>query len=117
MTTIAAVLFSFSIIGGSTLAVMHIKKKQVPVIFALGHGAIAAAGLILLISALAQGISGSLLIISIVLFVAAAIGGFILFSFHIRSRPLPVLLIPFHGIVAATAFVLLIIFITGGASG
>jgi hypothetical protein len=42
-------------------------------------------------------------------FVLAALGGFTLFSFHLRSRPMPVFLVLVHGAAAITAFVILLV--------
>jgi hypothetical protein len=44
------------------------------------------------------------------LFVVAALGGFVLFSFHLRSKPAPKALIAVHGLLAAAALVLLIVY-------
>jgi hypothetical protein len=45
----------------------------------------------------------------IALFVIAALGGFVLLSFHLRGKPLPTGLAVVHGLVAAVALVLLIV--------
>ncbi len=47
------------------------------------------------------------------IFVVAALGGFILFSFHLRRRALPVPIIGIHGFVAVIAFVVLLVAIFG----
>ncbi|HZS44251.1 MAG TPA: hypothetical protein VFC63_04065 [Blastocatellia bacterium] len=46
----------------------------------------------------------------IVLFVIAALGGFGLLSFHLRGKQLPGALAVIHGLVAAVALILLIVF-------
>jgi hypothetical protein len=46
----------------------------------------------------------------IALFVIAALGGFVLLSFQLRKKPLPTALAVIHGLVAALALILLIIY-------
>jgi hypothetical protein len=111
MITVAAVLFALAAMGGLTLAYLHTSGKRVPVPFGLVHGAFAAAGLVTFVIGLAGVPYGGLAIASVVLFLAAAGGGLVLFTFHLRSRTLPRPLIALHGLLAAAAFVFLLIFI------
>lgn len=46
-----------------------------------------------------------------VLFVIAALGGFALLSFQLRNRPLPTALAVIHGLVAALALILLVVYV------
>ncbi|MEX2104461.1 MAG: hypothetical protein WD907_03905, partial [Bacilli bacterium] len=73
------------------------------------HGGVAATGLVLLIIAVLQGATGTLPLTALVLFVIAALGGFVLFAFHLRGRQLPKGLIYVHGLLAVVAEVLLIV--------
>ncbi len=50
------------------------------------------------------------LTVIIVLFVVAALGGFVLASFHFRNKPAPKALIVVHALVAAIALVGLILY-------
>ncbi len=109
MLTLSPILFAIAAMGGLTLAVLHIKKGQVPVPLALLHGAVAATALVLLIIIVLKAQLGGLAVISIALFAAAAVGGLVLFATHLRSRPLPRPLIFIHGATAATAFVILLV--------
>lgn len=111
MIKIAAVLFAFAASVGLALAYMHTSGRRVPAGYALVHGAFAAAGLVTFAMGLAKVPYGGTAIASVVLFLAAAAGGLVLFTFHLRSRPLPRQLMALHGLVAATAFVLLLIFL------
>jgi hypothetical protein len=81
---------------------------------ALGHGAVAATGLgLLTYSAATSGIPPSAQL-ALALFVVAALGGATLFiGFHLREKALPIPLVLGHGILAVTAFVLLIVAIVG----
>lgn len=109
MLTIAAVLFALAALGGITLATLHFRQKALPTALAVGHGLLAAAGLVVVIVAVVQGSSGSLLLGSLGLFVIAALGGFALFSFHLRRLRLPTPVVLIHGLLAVIAFVLLLV--------
>ncbi len=109
MLTIAAVLFAVAALGGITLATVHLRHRGLPMALALGHGLLAAAGLVVLIVAVVGGSTERLVIASLGLFVVAALGGFALFSFHLRRQPLPTPVVFIHGLVAVVAFVLLLV--------
>lgn len=75
---------------------------------AIVHGIAAASGLVLLIlGVMNMGSTGSKA--SLAIFLLAALGGFTLFSFHLRSRPLPVPLVFIHGGAAVVAFLVLLL--------
>jgi len=109
MLTISAILFAVAALGGLVLGVSGLRRKDLPMWLSLVHGAVAAAGLITLILGIVQGNAGSLLIISLVLFLIAALGGFVLFSYHLRQKPHPKGLIVIHALTAVIAFVFLLV--------
>lgn len=112
MLTVAAVLFAIAAIGGLTVAYLHFTRNTAPTALAIMHGLFAATALILLIISIAQGQAAGLLIASLIIFLVAVVGGFILFlGFQLRSKQLPRPLIVIHGTAAATAFLLLVIFL------
>jgi len=107
--TIALVLFAIAAVGGIVLAVMRFKGKPYPPLgLALVHGGVAAAGLVALIAGVAQGQGASPARTALVLFIIAALGGFVLFSHHLRKVALPVWLVVVHALVAVIAFVILL---------
>jgi hypothetical protein len=107
--TVALVLFAIAAVGGLTMAVMRLKgRPQPPLALALLHGGAAASGLIALIVAVSNGPTAGLPLWALILFIGAALGGFLLFSYHLRKLALPVGLMVVHGLVAVTAFVLLL---------
>jgi hypothetical protein len=114
MLTIAAVLFALAALGGIALATLHLRHKGLPTPLALGHGLFAAAGLVVLIVAVVGGSTGSMVKVSLALFVIAALGGFALFSFHLRRQPLLTPVVFIHGLVAIIGFLLLIVTIVRG---
>ena len=109
MFTASIVLFTIAALGGITLAAMRLGNRPLPFSLAVAHGVLAAAGLVLLIVAIVVATTtGVVLNAALILFIVAAIGGAILFSFHLRSRSLPVPLVLGHGLLAVVAFVLLL---------
>ena len=106
-------------LGGLTLATIHFRskgRKFPPKVLALMHGAAGAAGLIILILALLRVGFSTLAGVSLGLFVIAALGGFTLFSFHLRNKPLPSAVVAVHGLAALTALVLLLVVIFAGGA-
>ena len=111
----AAILFALAALGGLTLAGIRLSgKPRPPTWLALGHGAIAATGLVVLAyTAATQGLP-SLGYYALGTFVLAALGGGTIFAlFHLREKPLPIPLVLGHGAIAATGLVLLLLAIFG----
>ena len=107
--TIAAILFALAALGGVVMALMRFSGRDYPpAALAVVHGLAAAAGLVALIVVVFGTGVATLGKIALVLFLVAAIGGFVLVSYHMKRQPLPKSYIVIHGLVAVTAFVLLI---------
>jgi hypothetical protein len=107
--TIALVLFGIAAVGGLVIALMRFRGRPYPPMgLALVHGAVAAAGLVALISLVVQGQQASGATTALVLFVVAALGGFVLFFHHLRKVALPIWLVIVHALVAVTAFLILL---------
>jgi hypothetical protein len=80
-----------------------------PTWMALGHGAVAATGLGLLIYAAATATIPQQAQIALGVLVLAALGGAALFlGFHLREKSLPIALVLGHGAIAATGYVMLL---------
>ena len=107
----AAVLFALAALGGLTMAGIRASgTPRPPTWLALGHGAIAALGLVTLLYTVATQVCPTVVLISLGCFVLAALGGATIFLlFHLRGKALPLPLVIGHGIIAVTAFVLLLI--------
>lgn len=110
METVAIVL-GLAAVGGLTLAGIRLSgTPRPPTLLALIHGAIAAAGLILFIHAAVTTTLSSLALTSLFVFVLAALGGATLFlGFHLREKALPIPFVLAHGLIAFTAYVLLLV--------
>jgi hypothetical protein len=107
----AVIVLVLAAIGGLTLAAIRLSGKPWPPMWmALGHGAVAATGVGLLIyAAVSPGIP-TLAQVALGIFILAALGGATLFlGFHMRNKALPVPLVLGHGVIAATGLALLLI--------
>jgi hypothetical protein len=109
MLILSVILFAVAALGGLVLGVSGLRQRELPMWLSLIHGVVAAAGLITLILGVVQGNAGTLTILSLILFLIAALGGFVLFSYHLRRKPHPKGLIVIHALVAVIAFVFLLI--------
>jgi len=109
MLITAAVLFAVAALGGLTMAYIYFKKdRNPPGVLATLHGVLAATALVILMRVVIQTSSVGFLAWALGVFVVAALGGFFLFSYHIRGQRLPSPVVVIHAAVAVTAFVLLL---------
>lgn len=107
--TLAAILFALAALTGIAIAFIRLSGRDFPPMFlALLHGAFAASGLVALIITAAGPGAPQWARISLGGFIVAALGGFALFSFHLRRRALPIPLMAIHGVIAVAAFVMLL---------
>lgn len=108
--TLAVILFAIAALGGAVMAIIRFSGKELPPMgLAILHGLIAAAGLVALIVAVIGSPASTKAVIALVLFAGAAIGGFVLFSYHLRRQALPKPYVVIHGLVAVVAFVILLL--------
>jgi hypothetical protein len=106
---LAAVIFAAAALGGVGMAFFRLTKNiNPPTWLALVHGAAGALGLVLLIMAILNAETPGYEAMALALFLAAALGGFYLFSHHMRGQLLPENIIFIHGGVAVVAFVTLL---------
>lgn len=108
---LAATLFGFAAAGGITMLVIRLRgAPRPPTWLAVGHGLLALAGLVTLISAsVALNSIPPLIGWSLAILCLAAAGGATIFlGFHLPGRPLPIPLIFAHGLLAATGWGLLL---------
>ena len=109
----AIACFALAALGGAVLGYLQLKRANAPLGLALLHGLLAVVGVILLIMSISQGAAGNVLMAALVLFLVAALGGLALFTIHLRRRPLPVMLIVLHALIAVAAFVALLVGVLG----
>lgn len=111
MLSIAAIVFAAAAVGGVVLAYLHFRQQTRPWLLTLGHGALAATGLALLIIAFLQAEASGMLTAALVLFLIAALGGFFLIATRLRGKALPSPAVVVHGLAAVVAFITLLLFI------
>jgi hypothetical protein len=103
-------IFALAAVMGLTVAISIFNKKpETPKGAVYTHGALAATGLVLLIVYMMNN-PDNYPQISLILFVVAALGGFVLFFNDMKKKPGPVGLVIIHALVAVAAFVLLLTF-------
>ena len=111
MLKAASLLFAAAALGGILMAGLRFNgHPRPPSWLAMGHGLLAAAGLTLLIYAWCNAGIPAMAQIATVLFIIAAIGGAAMnLLFHSKQLPLPIPLMIVHGLLAVSAFVLLLL--------
>lgn len=109
MEVVAVVVFAVAALGGAYLAYRHLQGQPLPFPIAVVHGAAAATALVLLaIAVFTSDLSGTATV-ALVIFVVAALGGFYLFSFHMRDDRRPTPLVLGHGLIAVVGFLTLLV--------
>lgn len=108
LTTLSILCFVLAALGGLLLAFRALGGRELPWALAAGHGALGAAGLIILILAVAGGSGGTLVLTGLAVLVLAALGGFYLLSFHVRGLTHPKAVILVHALAAVAGVGLLI---------
>lgn len=108
MLTNAIIVFAIAALGGLVLATHVLRGRFVPWGLSLLHALLGAAGLIILITLLAQGNAPQQVPIGFVLMLIAALGGFFLASFHLRKKLPPKAVVVIHAGVAVAGFLTLI---------
>ncbi len=109
MIYLPLILFGIAALGGLTMVSIIARGKNIPLVLALAHGLFAAAGLVTLILNVAMDMSIMLKNVAMILFIVVALGGFIIFSFYLRKKPLPYWLIAVHASAAVISFILLLV--------
>jgi hypothetical protein len=112
----ATAVLGLAALGGLTLAAIRLRgTPRPPTWMALGHGIVAASGLILLGYAAATDGIPQLAQIALGVLVLAAVGGATIFlGFHRRQLALPIPLVLGHGLTAIAGFVLLLVAVFRG---
>ncbi len=104
----AIACFSLAIILGMLLISYVLADKNTPKAVVFTHGSLAAIGIVLLI--VYAFIHHPSPIISIILFILAAMGGFLMVYRDLTGHPVPKWLAVGHGLTAIIAFVFLLVF-------
>lgn len=111
MLTLAIILFALAALFGIILISYVLRGKQTPKGIVLLHGPLAATALIILIIYILNNTPAP--VSSMVLFIIAAIGGVIMVVRDFSGKTVPKGLAVAHGLIAVTAFILLLLFVAG----
>jgi len=103
LLNVAAIVFAIAALGGIVLAAHVLRGKFAPWALSLLHAALGAAGIVLVLVTVIQGLRGNAAL-ALGLFVVAALGGFFLASFHYRKQLPPAAVVVVHAIVALAGF-------------
>ena len=106
---VSIIAFGLAALGGLTMLALRLGDRAPPMPLAILHGLGAATGLVCLVITVIGGHAQRFATYAVVGFAAAALGGFYLFSMHLRGKSHPVPLILVHGTIAVTSFVLLLL--------
>jgi hypothetical protein len=101
-------IFALAAILGMTLLSYVLRGKETPKGIMILHGLFAATALVLLLNYVFNNEPNPME--SAILFVIAALGGFVLVARDVTNKPIPKWLAVVHGLVAVGGFVLLIVF-------
>jgi hypothetical protein len=104
----AITIFSMTAILGIYLISLVLRDKQTPKGIAIIHGLFAVTGLLLLIT-YSNGNEQSP-VVSIIVFIIAALGGLVLIYKDLTGQPIPKWLAITHGLTAVVGFTFLILF-------
>lgn len=108
MLITSVILFALAAVLGLILITKVFRNDETPKPVVYLHGLAAAAALVLLIIAYVN-LGDSLIITSLLIFIIAALGGFIMFGKDYMGQAIPKWLAAVHAIAAVTAFVILLI--------
>jgi hypothetical protein len=108
MISTSIVLFLVAALFGLYMAGRIFRDELPPWGAVILHGLLAASGLVVLLYALWLGAQAAPLTIGAVLLVIAALGGFYMFSYHLRSLTPPKAVVVVHALAAVLGVVCLL---------
>jgi hypothetical protein len=111
MLITAIIFFALAALLGFYLLTFILQNKETPKGVAFTHGPLAAIGLIMLL--IYAMLYRPIPIVSIVIFVLAALGGFMLMYRDITGKSVPKWMAIGHGLAAIAGFIFLLIFTLG----
>lgn len=109
MPTSSIIIFAVAAVFGLIIITTLLKDKPTPKALVFIHGILAAVALVILI-VFSINNPGQSPLVSIVLFVLAALGGFVLFARDLSKKPGPKTLAVIHALVAVVGFLILLTF-------
>lgn len=113
MAMIAVIIFVFTLLGGATLAVLRVRRMEIPKLLPPAHGLLGLSGIAVLIGeAIRFGPAPSLLA-SLGLFLGAALAGVYLANAHRNRKGSTAIFISAHASMAVFGFIMLLVYTFG----
>ncbi|MDN5205362.1 hypothetical protein QQ008_28515 [Fulvivirgaceae bacterium BMA10] len=112
MITISVILFALAAVFGLVILLKILKGQETPKPAVFIHGALAAIALVLLLIFTLNNPTNAPTL-SLVLFIVAALGGFVLFAIDLKTKNPPRGLALIHAGAAVVGFLLLLLFVFG----
>lgn len=113
MLNYAIVIFIVTAIGGLVLASKVLSGRLAPWFVSIIHAILGASGLGILIAIVIKGQGSESIAAALALLIVAALGGFILASYHVREKLPPKATVIIHAGVALAGFLTLLGFALG----
>lgn len=104
----ALVILAITAVGGLVLAAQVLRGRLAPWMISVIHALLGASGLALLLVTLTQGNTPQRFLFGFALLLVAALGGFLLASFHLRQKLPPKAIVIVHAGVAIAGFLTLL---------
>jgi hypothetical protein len=111
MLLFAVALFLIAATFGLAILTAILQDKPTNKIVLYLHGSLATVAILLMIGYLLMFGGALLLIVSLILFILAALGGLTLFVLDMKKKPIPKLLAVLHPLVALAGLITLVIYI------
>lgn len=108
MINIAIGVFLSAALFGLYMASRIFRGTLPPIAAVALHGLLAASGLLILLYAIFTGAQSTVLLVAAGLLVVAALGGFVMLSFHLRKQAPPKALVVIHALAAVIGVVALL---------
>lgn len=108
MLELAIALFAIGAAGGLILAASVWRNRLAPWTLSIVHALLGATGLFVLLIMLWQGPVPEPFLLAFGLLAVAALGGFFLVSFHLRSKIAPKAVVVLHALLAIGGFLTLL---------
>lgn len=102
MIQTAILIFLVAAVGGLYMAFRIFTDQKPPMLVSIIHGALAAAGLASLGYMWLNGYSSTPFLVGACVLLIAALGGFLLFAFHLKDKLHPKAIVVVHAIAAVT---------------
>jgi len=110
LITAAIIIFIIAALFGLVILTAVLRDRPTPKPFVIIHGPLAATAIVLLIIDVVKGHTEALLIASLIIFIIAALGGFVLYTLDTLKKRIPKPLAILHPLIAVAGLIVLIVY-------